>query len=125
MRKFLMLLVALLAQQGCSKPQADDGQPSPQRARSYVEVVNHFALPVEIFVAGGGTVQRLGTVHPGMSAHYRLPGTFGNGNSVEFRADAGPGQTLYRSAEMLIQPGTTVDFEVSSVLFNSTAVIRP
>jgi hypothetical protein len=125
MRRFLLSFVMVLALHGCSKPQADDPQPVTDRAPSYIEVVNHFALPVDILVSGGGTVRRLGTVHPGMSAHYTLPRIFGNGNTVEFRADPGPGHTMYRSAGILIQPGAIVDFEVSSVLFNSTAVIRP
>jgi hypothetical protein len=125
MRRLPLILLAALTLHGCSRPQAGDPSPVADRAPSYVEVVNHFALSVEIFVSGGGSVQRLGTVHPGMNGHFTLPRTFGNGTSVEFRADPGPGHTMYRSAQMLIQPGAIVDFEVASVLFNSTAVIRP
>jgi hypothetical protein len=125
MRRLLLSLAVAVVLYGCSKPQADHPAPEADRAPSYVEVANHFALPVEIFVSGGGSVRRLGTVHPGMRAHYTLPPTFGNGNTVEFRADAGPGQVMYRSAEMLVQPGAIVDLDVASVLFNSSAVIRP
>lgn len=125
MRRLLTAVFALVLLHGCSKPKADQPEPDTGGARSYVEVTNHFGLPVQIFVAGGGSVQRLGTVHPNMSAHFVIPRNFSNGGSSEFRADAGPGQIVYRSAQMLVQPGAIIDMEIASVMFNSTTVIRP
>lgn len=125
MRRLLLSVLALLTLHGCSKPHADEPEPDTGGARSYLEVTNRFALPVQIFVAGGGGAQRLGTVHPGMSGHFVIPRNFSSGTSAEFRADAGPGQIMYRSATMLVQPGAIIDMEIATVMFNSTTVIRP
>jgi hypothetical protein len=125
MRRLLLSLLAVALLSGCSKSGVSDVTPYSSGARSYLDVKNHFALPVEIIISGHGTTMRLGTVHPGMSAQYTIPRTFGNGQTITFTADAGPGQFPYHSADILVQPGMIVDMEVASVLFNSTAVIRP
>ncbi|HWA15681.1 MAG TPA: hypothetical protein VG817_04555, partial [Gemmatimonadales bacterium] len=101
----------------------DDVSPA-DAPRSYVAVVNNFALPVEITITGGGTTIRLGTVHPGMSATYVLPPVMVNAGSTVFSANPG-NRSVYHSGELLIASGAVVDMNVASVLFNSTVTIRP
>src|SRR5262245_19821548 len=120
----LLTAVLLLLGSACGGNHAEDDVGPADLPRSYVAVVNNFALPVEITITGGGTTLRLGTVHPGMSANFIIPPGMVNAGSVTFQAQPG-NRSSYRSGEMLIKSGIIVDLSIASVLFNSTAVIRP
>ncbi len=129
MRRSLWILVPalLLAAPACRHAQKDDdtNEPAPVRLPVEIEVKNNFALPAEIFVVASGTNQRLGTVHPGMRAHYTIPpGLIGNG-SVVIEARASSTNQVGRSGPLLLSSGADVDFQVGEQLFNSTATIRP
>ncbi|MEO8200298.1 MAG: hypothetical protein ABI679_07250 [Gemmatimonadota bacterium] len=129
MRRGLWFLVPVLlvAVPACRHAQKDGEttKPTPVRLPVQVEVKNNFALPAEIFVVASGTSQRLGTVHPGMRAHYTIPpGLTGNG-SVVIEARASSTNQVGRSGPLLLSSGAIVDFQVAEQLFNSTATIRP
>jgi hypothetical protein len=101
-----------------------DGGTDPAHAPVSVEVRNQYALPVEIYVFGSGITQRLGTVHPGMNARFGVPQNLVGGRSVRFEARAGDDSRPFQSEDMLLAPGTVVDFAVSPQLFNSTVTLR-
>jgi hypothetical protein len=97
----------------------------PTGSPAYVEVVNRHALPMEVSVLGSGSTHRMGTVFPGMSSHLVVPpNLFGNG-SVRFEARPSGGGQPFRSGELLLAPGSTVDFVIAAQLFNSTVSRRP
>lgn len=126
MRRLLTTTIVLLTVLACSRSRPDDAAPVTEGARVYVEVTNNFALAVEVTAFSAGSNQRLGVVHPGMKAHFTLPPTLINGRQVEFRvAPPATASGGYRSAEMLLAPGSIVDLQVATVLFNSTTTIRP
>jgi hypothetical protein len=116
-----LLLVALGCRRGSDEPPLPaDPVASPIR----IEVVNQHALPVEVFIAGGGANHRLGTVHPGMSASFTVPpGMIGNG-SVELLAVSSANRNPNRTGPILLSPGAVVDYLIAQQLFNSTATIR-
>lgn len=114
----------LLAASACSH-NAGGEEVQPTGSPAYVEVVNQHALPMEISVLGTGSTHRMGTVLPGMSSHLVVPpNLFGNG-SVRFEARPSGGGQPFRSGELLLAPGATVDFVIASRLFNSTVTRRP
>lgn len=114
----------LLAGSGCGRGHAADVAPA-ESPQVQVEVTNDYSLPVEIYAVGAGIDHRLGTVHPGMSSHFVLPPTMVGGGSVEFQARVFASSGRYRSGPILISPGAVVDLMIASVLFNSTAAVRP
>ncbi|HEV8124070.1 MAG TPA: hypothetical protein VGP80_07515 [Gemmatimonadales bacterium] len=114
----------LILGSGCGHGQREEVV-TPASAPVSVEVTNGFALPVEIFVVGGGTTHRLGTVHPGMGAHFVIPPSMIGGGTLELLATATSTRQVGRSAQLLLAPGSVVDFQVANPLFNSTATIRP
>jgi hypothetical protein len=127
MRRLLTAAAFLVLASACAK---GTKEPSPDTgARVHLEVTNGYALPVEISVYSTSTVRRLGTVHPGMSAHFVVPPQLVGGRNVQFIAQPPASNTspanVYRSAELLLAPGNIVDMEVAAVLFNSTTSVRP
>ena len=121
---WLLVPVVLLAGSACAHRSSTD-EVQPVGAPAYVEVTNHFSLPMEIFVGGSGINQRLGTVHPGMSGHFVIPSTLVGNSSVRFEARPTGNGTPFRSGDILLAPGTVVDFTIADVLFNSTVTRRP
>jgi hypothetical protein len=113
----------LLATAACGHQAGGDVEPKVPPAR--VEVTNNYALPLEISVYGGGTLHRLGLVNPGMSSQFQIPPSLIRGGSVEFQANPSVSTQHYRSGELLLSPGSVVDLVIASVLFNSTATLRP
>lgn len=114
----------LLATSACSHS-AGGEEVQPTGSPAYVEVVNQHALPMEVTVLGSGSTHRMGTVLPGMSSHLVVPpNLFGNG-SVRFEARPSGGGQPFRSGELLLAPGATVDFVIAARLFNSTVTRRP
>jgi hypothetical protein len=124
-RSITLLAVALLLGiPGCRHHQEDDETYVKPAAPVTVQVTNNFALPVEIFARGSGTVVRLGTVHPGMNARFVVPPAVLSTTTVELEAHASSTSRVGRSGPMLLAPGVIVDFTVTSAMFNSTADIR-
>jgi hypothetical protein len=126
-RRFCIVLVLLLvAGQACRRGSDETRLPAdPVASPVRIEVVNNQPLPVEISIVGAGVNHRLGTVHPGMSAHFDVPaGMVGNG-SLELLATSSASRQAARSGPLLLSPGAVVDFVVARPPFNSTATVRP
>lgn len=113
----------LLTLSACS--QSGGGDVRPSEIPVSVEVTNEHALPMEIAALGAGIAQRLGTVHPGMNAHFRLPNTLIGNGSVQLEARPSGGGQPFRSGEVLLAPGAVLDFRIAPQLFNSTVTRRP
>ena len=117
----LLLLIPACRRASDEEPLAAD----PLLAPIVIEVVNHQPLPVDVAIIGAGVNHRLGTVHPGMAAHFEVPpGMVGNG-SLELQAISSASPQPARSGPMLLAPGAIVDFVVARPPYNSTATIRP
>ena len=122
MRRLFLLLGLSLSAAACSRGGAPK-EPTPTSAPVSLEVTNNFALPVEIYVAGGSITQRLGTVHPGMTSRFVVPQNVVGIGSVEFQARPNNGR-MFRSIPELVSPGVHITFTVTASLFNSTVTIR-
>ena len=122
----VLVPLLLLASSACARSAdgEDDAEATPIRAPVSVEVTNQFALPVEVYVFGLGITHRLGTVHPGMGGRFVVPPNLVNGGSVRFEARSGSEARPFQSGEVLLAPGSVVDFMVTPQLFNSTVTLR-
>ncbi|HYF40766.1 MAG TPA: hypothetical protein VD930_13810, partial [Gemmatimonadales bacterium] len=89
-----------------------------------LEVTNGNALPMQVYASGSGITHRVGTVHPGMEAHFVIPQNLVGGGSVQFEARPSGGGQPFRSGEIMLEPGTLVQFEIAAQLFNSTVTRR-
>jgi hypothetical protein len=125
MRGWLMLTPWLLLTVSACARAGGGEEPGPDRSPVRVEVTNNHALAVEIYAAGSGITHRLGTVDPGMEAHFVIPQNLIGGGGVELQARPGGGRQLFRSDKLLLAPGTIVEFLIARQLFNSTATLRP
>jgi hypothetical protein len=113
----------LLTASACAHSGGEELQPTGSPVS--VEVTNRHALPMEIYAIGSGITQRLGTVHPGMGGHFVVPQNLVGNGSVRFEArPSGNGQP-FRSGEILLAPGSVVDFVIGAQMFNSTVTRRP
>jgi hypothetical protein len=121
-RVWMLVPVLLLHAHGCGK--GDPEEPAPSDSPVRVEVTSHHALPVEIYAVGTGIRQRLGVVHPGMSAHFVVPGNLTHSGSVELQASPTASNQYFRSDKLLLAPGTIVELIVATQLFSSTATLR-
>ena len=126
MRFRSLVLLSLLGVTPAACRRASDKPPLPADpidAPISIMVVNHQPLPVEVFVVGGGVNHRLGTVHPGMRAHFSVPpGMVGSG-TLELEAHSADNRPA-RSGPLLLSPGAIVDFTVVRPPYASTAAIR-
>ena len=113
----------LLTISACARSGGDEV--SPAREPVSIEVTNRHALPMEIYAVGSGINHRLGTVHPGLSSHFVLPQNLIGSSSVQLEARAGQNIRPFRSGEILMAPGSVVDFVIGAQLFNSTVTLRP
>jgi hypothetical protein len=113
----------LLLLSGCAHGHHEPVEPTVAPVR--VEVTNYYALPIEIDVLGGGALHHLGTVHPGMVARFVIPQALLANGAAEFQAHPTLSGPTFRSGQMLLAPGSFVDFTVTAQMFNSTATIRP
>ena len=122
----LLVPLLLLAVPACARGGAEaEEQLQPVDMPVRLEVTNNFALPIEIEAIGSGVTHRVGTVHPGMSAHFTLPQNLMGSGGVELIAHPTASSDSFRSDPLLLAPGTIVDFHVTPQLFNSTATLRP
>ena len=123
LRRLWMLIPALLLTlAACGHGGADEPKPVDNPVR--IQVNNNYALPIEIYAVGSGITQRLGTVHPGMSGSFTVPPALLSGNGVELQARPNASERGFSSGEILLAPGTVVDFIISPQLFNSTVTLR-
>ena len=123
-RLSMVVSVLLLSTAGCARGGSTD-EPHPSDSPVRVEVTNRHALAVEIYATGGGTSRRLGTVLPGMSAHFAIPANITTAGDVELEAGPNASPQRFRSGPLLLSPGTIVQLIVAPQLFNSTATLRP
>ncbi len=121
-RAALVLTLLLAAAAACSRTGGTDTLPPLSAVE--VRTTNNYALPVEIFASGSGIRQRLGTVHPGMSADFRLPPNLVGGGAIEFEAQPASNGQPFRSGQVLVSPGALVDIVVAPQIFNSTVRVR-
>jgi hypothetical protein len=122
-RVWALAACLLLGAFACAKGGADE--PGPNDSPVRVEVTSHHALPVEIYAIGSGITQRLGTVDPGMDAHFVIPANLTKSGSVVLQASPTASSQRFRSGELLLAPGTIVELIVAPQLFSSTATLRP
>jgi len=120
----VLALLLPLAGSGCARGGPETPEPAASPVR--VEVVNNYALAMEVDVVGAGVSHRLGTVHPGMVGHFVVPPGMIGGSSIEFLAHPSANERqVARSGPLLVNPGRVVEFVITPRLFNSTATIRP
>jgi hypothetical protein len=79
---------------------------------------------MEVYASGSGINHRMGTVHPGMGGHFVIPQNLVGSGSVQFEARPSGGGQPFRSGEILLAPGSLVEFEIAAQLFNSTVTRR-
>jgi hypothetical protein len=122
-RVFVRIPALLLMVAACSRGGGTD-EPQPIDRPVRVEATNNYALPVELYAVGSGITHRLGTVNPGLSASFTIPPTLLAGNGVELQARSRTGERPFISEELLLAPGTIVDFQIAPQLFSSTVTLR-
>jgi hypothetical protein len=105
---------------------ADAGEMQPHVNPVSVNVTNNSQSSMEIFVVGGGTTYRIGSVAPGIPRRFELrPALLAAGGHVQFLAQAsGAGPRVYTD-EIVVSPGDIVDFEITTSLVGSHATVRP
>jgi hypothetical protein len=123
LRRVWTLVPGLLLTAACARGGTDGPQPSDSPVR--VEVTNRHALAVEVYAIGNGITQRLGTVHPGLNAHFVIPANLTTSGGVELQVAPTASNERFRSGELLLAPGRIVELIVAPQLFNSTATLRP
>ena len=123
-RASALLAGALLLVGACRHGRRDGEAAASPDASVTVEVVNYFAVPVDVDVVGSGTTHKLGIVNPGMKATFVIPKAILATSTVELEAHAAGQRYVGRSGPLILAPGDVVDFTVTSTLFNSTATIR-
>lgn len=123
-QRAILLFSVLLAQAACGGGKSTD-EVVPEGPPVQVEVKNLHALPVSIDATGNGTRFHLGTVHPGMTAVFKVPFNVTSGASVELVVLPSTHARPFTSGPLLLAPGAVVDLLVTPQLFNSTANIRP
>jgi alpha-amylase len=92
-----------------------------------VYVTNNYALPMEVFVTGSGTMYRMGTVNPGMPSQFVLRRDMLATNAqVQFWGQAsGFGPRVGSETLWLRHGDVAVDFEIATNLIGTRATIRP
>ncbi|MGH7507992.1 MAG: hypothetical protein ACREMZ_00800 [Gemmatimonadales bacterium] len=112
----------LLATSACAH--SGGGDTAPAAGSVEVAVTNQNALPMEVYATGSGINHRMGTVHPGMDGHFTIPQNLIGSGSVQFEARPSGGGQLFRSGNLLLAPGSFVEFMIAAQLFNSTVTRR-
>ena len=120
LRRLRLLVPALLLTTSACAPSGPGAEPGPNEGRVYVSVKNQHALPMEVYATASGINHRMGTVNPGMSSQFFLPQNLVGSGSVRFEARPSGGGQPFRSGDILLQPGSIVDFTIAPQLFSST-----
>jgi hypothetical protein len=119
----IVVPVLLLIASACARSGGSD-EPQPSEARVYVQVMNRHALPMEVYATASGISHRMGTVNPGMNTQFFLPQNLVGSGSVRFEARPSGGGQPFRSGDILLAPGSIVEFTVAPQLFSSTVERR-
>lgn len=122
LRGLLLIVPALLTVPACAR--SGGGQAAPSAGTVEVAVTNRNALPMEVYASGSGINHRMGTVYPGMDGHFVLPQNLVGNGSVQFEARPSGGGQAFRSGEVLLGPGSLIEFQIGAQLFNSTVTRR-
>jgi hypothetical protein len=119
----IVVPVLLLLPSACARSGGGD-EPRPSEGRVYVSVKNQHALPMEVYATASGINHRMGTVNPGMNSQFFLPQNLVGSGSVRFEARPSGGGQPFRSGDILLQPGSIVEFTIAPQLFSSTVERR-
>jgi hypothetical protein len=125
-RSWCLIAALVLAGTSCGHRRgtaADTGTPGVENP-VHLNVINHYTLPVDVFVIAAGTTYRMGTVHPGVPSHFVLREAMVMNGPVELVAQPAGTESPVRSGQLLLAPGDVVDFEIESHLLNSTATVH-
>jgi hypothetical protein len=105
---------------------AATGQPLTEPLPVSVNVTNNAQSAMEIFAIGSGTSYRMGVVAPGIARRFELRlSMVGSGGRVQFLAQASGAGPRIQSDEIVLSPGDVVDFEITTNLIGSRAIVRP
>ena len=118
----MLVVPALLTVPACAH--SGGGEAAPTAGTVEVAVTNQNALPMEVYASGSGINHRMGTVHPGMDGHFVIPQNLVGNGSVQFEARPSGGGQPFRSGEVLLAPGSLIQFLIAAHLFNSTVTRR-
>jgi hypothetical protein len=120
----LLVPALLLATFACAQS-GPGAEPGPSEGRAYISVKNQHALPMEVYATtASGMNHRMGTVNPGMNSQFFLPQNLIGSGSVRFEARPSGGGQPFRSGDVLLAPGSIVDFTIAPQLFSSTVERR-
>lgn len=112
----------LLTLSACAR--SGGSETAPAAGTVEVAVTNQNALPMEVSASGSGITHRMGTVNPGMNDHFVLPQNLVGNGSVQFEARPSGGGQSFRSGEILLSPGSLIQFQIAFRLFASTVTQR-
>ena len=124
MLRGLGVLVPGLLLTVCACARSGGGEAAPSAGTVEVSVTNRNALPMEVYASGSGINHRMGTVHPGMGGHFVIPQNLVGSGSVQFEARPSGGGQPFRSGEVLLAPGSLIQFVIAAQLFSSTVTRR-
>lgn len=124
MLRGLGVLVPGLLLTVCACAHSGGGEAAPSAGTVEVSVTNRNALPMEVYASGSGINHRMGTVHPGMGGHFVIPQNLVGSGSVQFEARPSGGGQPFRSGEVLLAPGSLIEFQIAAQLFSSTVTRR-
>ena len=124
MLRGLGVLVPGLLLTVCACARSGGGEAAPSAGTVEVSVTNRNALPMEVYASGSGINHRMGTVHPGMGGHFVIPQNLVGSGSVQFEARPSGGGQPFRSGEVLLAPGSLIEFQIAAQLFSSTVTRR-
>jgi hypothetical protein len=115
-----VLPVLLLTAGACARSTGGETAAADASAKVEVRVNNQNALPMEVYASGSGINHRMGTVYPGMDAHFTVPQNLVGGGSVVFEVRPSGGGRAFRSGELLLTPRSLIQILIASQLFSST-----
>lgn len=98
----------------------------PDVAPVGVNVINNSQSSMEIYVRGGGTMYRIGTVAPGLPRRFELRATMLTaGGHIQFLAQASGAGPRVQTDDIVVSPGDEVEFEITTSLVGSRATVKP
>jgi alpha-amylase len=104
-----------------------EGLPPDAGDSVLVNVANHYEVPMEVYVVGGGTRYRMGVVNPGIPSQFVLRrALLASDRKVEFVVHAsGHGPGISSGLLQLRAGDRIVDLEITTFLFGTRATVRP